>query len=88
MGAESEAIRAFVIENFLFGDDTGLTDSTSFREEGIVDSTGVLELVAFLETEYSISVDGNEFIPDNLDSIEKISQFVIRKRDGALLETA
>jgi acyl carrier protein len=82
MGAEAEAIRAFVIENFLFGDDTGLTDSTSFREEGIVDSTGVLELVAFLETEYSISVDGNEFIPDNLDSIEKITQFVIRKRDG------
>ena len=83
MGAEAEAIRAFVIENFLFGDDAGLTDSTSFREEGIVDSTGVLELVAFLETEYGISVDGNEFIPDNLDSIGKITQFVIRKRDGA-----
>jgi acyl carrier protein len=72
-------IREFVIENFLFGDDSGLTDSTSFRDEGIVDSTGVLELVAFLETEFGVSVEGHEFIPDNLDGIEKISQFVARK---------
>ncbi|MBT3194130.1 MAG: acyl carrier protein [Verrucomicrobia bacterium] len=79
MGAEIEKVRDFVVENFLFGDDTGLTESTSFRDEGIVDSTGVLELVAFLETEFGVQVEGNEFVPDNLDSIEKIAQFVARK---------
>jgi acyl carrier protein len=80
MGEQNTKIREFVIENFLFGDDTGLTDTTSFRDEGIVDSTGVLELVAFLETGFGISVDGSEYVPDNLDSIEKIAQFVIRKQ--------
>ena len=80
MGIESADIREFVVENFLFGDDTGLTDSTSFRDEGIVDSTGVLELVAFLETKFGVQVEGNEFIPDNLDSIEKITAFVAKKK--------
>jgi acyl carrier protein len=80
MGDAMMKIREFVVENFLFGDDAGLTESTSFRDEGIVDSTGVLELVAFLETEFGVQVEGNEFIPDNLDSIEKISAFVARKQ--------
>ncbi len=80
MGEQATEIREFVIENFLFGDDTGLTDTTSFRDEGIVDSTGVLELVAFLETQFSISVEGSEYVPDNLDSIEKIAAFVARKQ--------
>ena len=79
MGEQSSRIREFVIENFLFGDDTGLTDTTSFRDEGIVDSTGVLELVAFIETGFGISVEASEYVPDNLDSIEKIAQFVARK---------
>ena len=79
MSDEAIKIREFVIENFLFGDDAGLTDSTSFRAEGIVDSTGVLELVAFLETEFGVHVEGNEFVPDNLDSIEKTSLFVTGK---------
>ncbi len=80
MSEVKNAIRNFVIENFLFGDDTGLTDETSFRDEGIVDSTGILELVAFLETEFGIKMEGDEFIPDNLDSIEKIAAFVARKK--------
>ena len=80
MGEQATEIREFVIENLLFGDDTGLTDTTSFRDEGIVDSTGVLELVAFLETQFSISVEGSEYVPDNLDSIEKIAAFVARKQ--------
>ena len=80
MGSEAVEIRDFVIENFLFGDDTGLTDATSFRDEGIVDSTGVLELVAFVETNFSIQVEGNEYIPENLDSIEKIATFVAKKK--------
>ncbi len=80
MGEQSLKVREFVVENFLFGDDTGLSEATSFRDEGIVDSTGVLELVAFLETEFGITIEGSEYIPDNLDSIEKIAQFVVRKQ--------
>jgi acyl carrier protein len=80
MGAEATAVREFVVENFLFGDDTGFADSSSFRDEGVVDSTGVLELVAFLETTFGIKVAGDEYTPENLDSIEKIADFVVRKK--------
>jgi acyl carrier protein len=80
MGETIAAIRAFVVENFLFGDDSGLTGSTSFRDEGIVDSTGVLELVAFIESEFGIKVEGDEYVPDNLDSIDKVAAFVARKK--------
>ena len=80
MGEQRLKVREFVVENFLFGDDAGLTEATSFRDEGIVDSTRVLELVAFLESEFGISIDGSEYVPDNLDSIEKIANFVIRKQ--------
>ncbi len=80
MSSEADTIKDFVVENFLFGDDDGLTESTSFRDEGIVDSTGVLELVAFLEASFGISIEGEEYTPENLDSIEKIAAFVVRKK--------
>ncbi len=80
MESESSEIRSFVIENFLFGDDAGLTDATSFRDEGIVDSTGVLELVAFVEERFGIQVEGSEYVPENLDSIDKIAAFVVKKK--------
>ena len=79
MSDSAAEIRAFVVENFLFGDDTGLVNATSFRDEGIVDSTGVLELVSFIETKFGVQVEGNEYIPDNLDSIDKIAAFVAKK---------
>jgi acyl carrier protein len=69
-------IRSFIIENFLFGDDNGLKDDTSFLEEGIIDSTGVLELVTYLEEEFDITVDDEELIPENLDSIDKVSVYL------------
>lgn len=72
-------IRAFIIENFLFGEANGLSDDTSFLEEGIIDSTGVLELVEFLEKEFSISVDDEELIPENLDSIDNTAKYLIHK---------
>ena len=64
-----EKIREFIIENFLFGQDEGLKDDSSFLDEGIIDSTGILELVNFIEEEYSITVDDEDLIPENLDSI-------------------
>lgn len=73
-------LRTFVVDTFLFGKDSGLTDDTSFLEEGIIDSTGVLELVGHLESTYSITVKDDELTPDNLDSINAIASFVTKKR--------
>jgi acyl carrier protein len=73
-------IRQFVIDNFLFGQkDVQLEDDDSFMERGIVDSTGVLELVAFLEKKYQIKVEGKDLIPDNLDSITNLRRFIANK---------
>jgi acyl carrier protein len=72
-------IREFIVENFLFGSANDLNDDTSFLDEGIVDSTGVLELVTFIENEYSIQVEDEELIPENLDSIDNIVGYLERK---------
>lgn len=74
-------IRAFIVTNFLFGqDDRSLSDEQSFLESGIIDSTGLLELVSFVEGRYGISVDDRELVPDNLDSLRNISEYVVRKQ--------
>jgi acyl carrier protein len=75
-------IRAFVVHNFLFGDDPGFADSSSFLEEAIIDSMGVLELVAYLDRQHGIQVADEELKPSNLDSIDAIAAFVERKRNG------
>ena len=72
-------IREFVVENFLFGKDDGLNEDTSFLDEGIIDSTGILELVSFLEEEFSISVEDEELIPENLDSILNVVAYLEKK---------
>jgi acyl carrier protein len=78
--AIEQQIQNFIIENFLFGDaSTGLSSSDSFLEGGIIDSTGVLELVSHLEETYGIKVEDEELIPENLDSIANVSSFVLRK---------
>ncbi|RQW78132.1 MAG: acyl carrier protein [Geobacter sp.] len=74
-----EQIRAFMINNFLFGEDSGLKNDTSFLQEGMIDSTGILELVSFLENQFCIVVEDEELMPDNLDSINKIAAFVEKK---------
>ena len=75
-----QALKAFILETFLFGDDSdGFAYSDSFMEKGIIDSTGVLELVAFLEQNYGIAVEDEEMIPANLDSIDNLAAFVQRK---------
>ena len=73
-------IRDFIIENFLFGDSSnGLQDTDSLLEKGIIDSTGVLELVSHLEETYGIRVEDEELIPENLDSIANVTDFLLRK---------
>lgn len=72
-------IRAFIVENFLFGKDKNFRDDTSLIDEGIIDSTGVLELVGFLEQEFSIVVEDDELLPENLNSINNVVAYVERK---------
>jgi acyl carrier protein len=79
MSEEKTKIRQFIIENFLFGNADGLNDDTSFLEEGIIDSTGVLELITFLEEEFSIKVEDAELIPENLDSMNNVDSFLQKK---------
>ena len=79
MSEHTTKIKQFIIENFLFGNDDGLTEDASFLEEGIIDSTGVLELITFIEEEFQIKVDDDELIPENLDSINNLSAFLKTK---------
>ena len=79
MSETKEIIKTFIVENFLFGSEDGLGDDTSFLDEGIIDSTGILELVTFLEEEFSITVEDEELVPENLDSINNVTAFLERK---------
>jgi len=75
-----EELRRFIIDNFLFGvEDSRFSDDDSFLEKGLIDSTGVLELVAFIEEQYGIRFQDDEIIPENLDSVNKLIQFLNKK---------
>lgn len=70
-------LRKFILENYLFTDDEGeLKNDDSFLESRILDSMGVLELVAFLEEQFQVHTEDQEMIPDNLDSIDKLVAFI------------
>ena len=75
----SEKIRTFVVDNFLFGDGLHLKDDTSFLEERIIDSTGILQIISFLEEEFAITINDDEILPENLDSLNNITAFLNRK---------
>ncbi len=73
-------IREFIVSNFMFGvDDGSLKREDSFLQNGVIDSTGVLELVAYLEQSFNIEVDDHELVPVNLDSIQNVAAYVSRK---------
>jgi len=73
-------IRGFIIENALLGSaDTGLSDNDSFLEKGIIDSTGILELVSFVEENFEFEVKDEELVPENFDSITTLSEYIARK---------
>ncbi|HMA53949.1 MAG TPA: acyl carrier protein [Acidobacteriota bacterium] len=78
MSTASE-IRQFIADRFLFGDDTKLGDNDSLLEAGIIDSTGVLELIGHLEERYGIKVSDDELVPENLDTIAGIAAYLARK---------
>ena len=83
-----QEVREFIVDTFLFGEDGGLKDDSSFLEEGIVDSTGIMQLVAFLQEQYLVAIEDVELIPDNLDSIRRVSAFIEGKIRAAKQEPA
>jgi len=75
-----EQIREYVVDNFLFSEDGyHLPEDASFLEEGIVDSTGVLELVMFVEETFNITVEDDEILPENFDSVSQLAAYIRRK---------
>jgi acyl carrier protein len=75
-----EQVRAFVTSNFYVADPAALEDAASLLDGGIIDSTGVLEVIGFIEDTFGITVEDSEMLPDNLDSIERIANFIARKK--------
>jgi acyl carrier protein len=80
MNKNASRVRSFIGENFLFrGGLSNLSDGESLLESGIMDSTGILELVAFLEAEFGIAMADADIVPENLDSVAAISAYLDRK---------
>jgi len=75
-----QQIRDFVTSNFYVADPKALEDRTSLLDQGIIDSTGVLEVIMFIESTFGVTVEDSEMLPENLDSIERIAAFVARKQ--------
>lgn len=74
-------VKSFLLGNYLFTeDDAALADDVSFLESGLIDSTGMMEVIFFIEENFSISVDDAEMIPENLDSVESLVAFVAQKQ--------
>lgn len=77
-------LRKFVIDNFLFGEEEPFSNDDSFLEMGIIDSTGVLELIAHIESTYGLKIQDDELDPQNLDSIERLVSFINRKQTAVV----
>lgn len=81
--AVQRATREFILENFLFGEAREFEPEESFLETGLIDSTGILELVQYLEEAYGITVEDEEMVPENLDSLKNVAQFILYKTTGS-----
>jgi acyl carrier protein len=80
MNGMRQKITQFVVGSYLFGDASRLRNDTSFLGSSIMDSTGMLELIGFIEQEFQIAIDDAELIPENLDSIDNVVRFIERKK--------
>lgn len=74
-----DKVRAFVTSNFYVADPSSLQDTESLLDSGIIDSTGVLEVIGFIEDSFGLTVEDHEMLPENLDSIERIANFIQKK---------
>ena len=76
-----QKIRDYILDNYLFTDDqSALSNEDSFLDKGIIDSTGIMEVIFFLEEEFGIQVDDEEMVPENLDSVKNIVSYIDRKQ--------
>lgn len=75
-----DKVRNYILENYLFTEDQSeLNSEDSFLEKGIIDSTGILEIIFFLEEDFGMSIDDDEMIPENLDSVNNIVKYINSK---------
>jgi acyl carrier protein len=74
-------IRAFITSNFYVADPASLQDGDSLLDSGVIDSTGVMEVIAFIEETFGFDVEDMDILPENLDSIDRIAAFVARHKD-------
>ena len=72
-------IRDYIVENILFGNGQMLEDDMSFQDGGVLDSTGMLEIITFVEERFGIEIDDSEVVPENPGTLQQISRFVGRK---------
>ena len=72
-------IKNFIINSFLFGEGSRLCHDTNFMETGILDSTGMIELISFIEFEFKIKINDWELIPENFSSLQKICNYLQKK---------
>ena len=74
-------LRSYILDNFLFTDDeSALKSSDSFLDKGIIDSTGIMEVIFFLEEEYGVKVEDDEMVPENLDSVDNLVSYIEKKK--------
>jgi acyl carrier protein len=78
-----DRVREFILESFYVSDPAELTDDLSLIDSGLVDSTGMLDIILFIEAEYGFHVEDRETTPENLETIGRIADFVTRKRATA-----
>lgn len=78
-----QQVRQFIVENFYVSDPSSIADDTLLVTTGVIDSTGMLEMIAFLEESFGIAIADQEMTPDNLESIERMVAFVTRKQQAA-----
>jgi acyl carrier protein len=84
MNILATALREFISDNFLFGTEADFSNDDSFLELGIIDSTGVLELIAHVESTYGLKIEDDELLPENLDSIDNLVCFINRKQTAVV----
>ncbi|HEY5603055.1 MAG TPA: acyl carrier protein [Gammaproteobacteria bacterium] len=76
-----QKVRDYILDNYLFTDDqSALSNEDSFLNKGIIDSTGIMEVIFFLEEQFGIQVQDEEMVPENLDSVKNITSYIQRKQ--------
>ena len=77
----SSQVKDYILQNFLFTSDTdAIKDDDSLLDRGLIDSTGILELVTFVEETFGLKVADNDLVPENFDSVSNIAKFVESKQ--------